>query len=295
MRFAVSATRFDELAALLAHAHSFRDGWVPLAGDVPSGFDTAQPPEAPQLPLALSAAQPGLSEARQDLERLLALEPPVEVLDSGSSRYPTRLRALHGRPQLLFVQGEWKEPELAPLAIVGSRRAPTESLADARTVAAEAAAAGHTIVSGLAAGVDAAAHEGALDADGRTVAVMGTGLGRVYPSANRDLADRISATGALVSQFPPFSAPSKTTFPARNALIAALSDVSLVVEMSERSGTRIELNCALAQGKTVLLWHRCLGHHDWAQELAAHPQVAFARSITDVLDQLGRSERREHR
>jgi DNA processing protein len=115
---------------------------------------------------------------------------------------------------------------------------------------------------------------------------MGTGLGKVFPSQHRALAKRIARQGALVTQFPPRYPPSKTTFPARNALIAGLSDVSLLIELKEHSGTRIEADCALAQGKRVLLWAPTLETHAWAQRFAENPQVAFVGNPDEVLAEL---------
>ncbi len=142
------------------------------------------------------------------------------------------------------------------------------------------------IVSGLAAGIDAAGHRGALEGGGETIAVMGTGLGQVFPREHRMLAEQIASQGALVTQFPPMYPPTKTTFPARNVLIAGLSDVSLLVEMNEHSGTRIEADCALAQGKRVLLWAPELKSQGWALRFADLPGVSFVDTAEDVLAEL---------
>jgi DNA processing protein len=119
---------------------------------------------------------------------------------------------------------------------------------------------------------------------------MGTGLGKVFPDENRGLAKRIATAGALVSQFPPGYGPTKTTFPARNTLIAGLSAVSLVIEMKEHSGTRIELDSALAQSKPVLLWEPILGERHWARDLTEHPLVRFVSTSEEVVEALVSSE-----
>jgi DNA processing protein len=115
---------------------------------------------------------------------------------------------------------------------------------------------------------------------------MGTGLGRVFPQEHRMLAEQIARQGALLTQFPPMYPPTKTTFPARNVLIAALSDVSLLIEMNEHSGTRIEADCALAQGKRVLLWAPELESQAWARRFAEQPRVIFVETADDVLAEL---------
>jgi DNA processing protein len=275
----------DQIAALLVAGREHRDAWLPLRGTRNSGFKIPGK-SAGLVESAVLTADVGLQdEARREIQDLLS-DSEVRVIPAVSPNYPTRLRDLDGRPALLFVQGSLMEPLLPPLAIVGSRNASRAGLRGAREVARAAAAAGHEIISGLAAGIDSSGHQGALDGGGRTIAVMGTGLGRVFPGENRVLAETIAQNGALVTQFPPTYPPTKTTFPARNALIAALSDVSLLIEMNENSGTRIEANCAIAQGKRVLLWAPTLEPNAWARRFADQPHVAFVETPDDVLSEL---------
>ena len=139
----------------------------------------------------------------------------------------------------------------------------------AREVAATLADTGTTIVSGLARGVDTAAHRGALDASGHTTAVIGTGIDVVFPPENQSLIEQIVRRGAVVSQFPPGLRPSKTSFPVRNAVIAGLSSASVVIEAEELSGTRIEMDYSLEFNRPVLLWAPVLGKRPWARRLAA--------------------------
>jgi DNA processing protein len=281
----VNTSALDEIAALLEAGRAFRDGWLPLRGNVRSGFEVpARSLEVAEL--FTESTDHALHNALLNQIQLLLSDSTVKILSASSLDYPSRLRNVDGRPALLFVKGNLSEPAKSPLAIVGSRRASVEGLRVARQIAAVVAEAGHTIVSGLAAGVDSAGHLGALDAGGVTVAVMGTGLGVVFPIQNQGLAKRISQRGAIVSQFPPMQPPSKTTFPARNALIAALSDVSLLIESEENSGTRIEANCALAQGKRVLLWAPTLGDQAWARDFSTDAQVTFVSTVTEILTEL---------
>ena len=153
----------------------------------------------------------------------------------------------------LRARGRWPPPPGPRVAIVGSRRPSTYGEFVAEQLASELAAAGVVVISGLAAGIDAAAHRGALNGGGVTVAVMGTGVDVVYPAGHRGLADEIVAGGgALVSQFPDGSAPRRHNFPARNLTMAALSDVVVVVEAALGSGALITAEAALELGKEVL-------------------------------------------
>ena len=215
----------------------------------------------------------------------------VRLVSLDDADYPARLRSIEFPPRHLWVIGDLVEAARAPLAIVGSRTASDQGIAAAFDVAAALAQRGHSIVSGLARGVDAAAHRGALSANGHTIAVVGTGADCVYPAENRELRDEIVRHGAIVSQFPLGHGPSKTTFPARNAVIAGISAASLLIEMSERSGTRIEAELTLEQAKPVLLWAPLLAHAPWAQRFADHPLVRFVESVDEVTAVLDRCVR----
>jgi DNA processing protein len=205
-----------------------------------------------------SGLAPGVRDAlRHDCEAAVAddmrwLEQPrnhlLPITDPG---YPSRLRLLPNPPPVLFLHGDPDLLELPQLAIVGSRSPSTGGRRTARDFSADLAAAGLVICSGLAAGIDAAAHEGALDADGLTVAVTGTGLDRVYPAANRELAHRIAGNGLLVSEFPTGTPPLAANFPRRNRIIAGLSLGTLVVEAALHSGSLITARLATECGREV--------------------------------------------
>ena len=153
----------------------------------------------------------------------------------------------------LHARGRWPPPAGPRAAIVGSRRPSPYGEAVAEQLASDLAAAGVVVISGLALGVDAAAHRGALNGGGTTVAVMGTGVDLIYPAANSVLAeDILAAGGALVSQFPDGSLPRRQHFPARNLTIAALSDVVIVVEAAPGSGALITAEAALELGRDVM-------------------------------------------
>ena len=174
------------------------------------------------------------------------------VITLNDSAYPLLLRELPDAPPLLFVQGSVEMLASVQLAMVGSRNPTTVGSETARDFARHLAGAGVTITSGLALGIDAASHRGALDAGGQTIAVMGTGVDRIYPAAHRDLAHAIVAGGgALVSEYPPGTPPLPGNFPRRNRIISGLSLGTLVVEAARQSGSLITARLAGEQGREV--------------------------------------------
>ena len=175
----------------------------------------------------------------------------IETVDFEHPHYPDALKSIADPPPVLFVQGDLHclgEPQVA---IVGARRATPQGLRVAEEFATQLVEVGLTITSGLAFGIDGAAHRGALGAGGQTLAVLGNGLDTVYPPSNRKLADAIRTTGLLVSEYPPGTPPRRHHFPARNRLISGLSMGVIIVEAGERSGSLITARSALEQGREV--------------------------------------------
>ena len=176
----------------------------------------------------------------------------VQLIGCDGERYPPLLGQVESAPVALYLLGEADALLSAQLAIVGSRNPTPGGARNARDFAEFLARAGLTITSGLALGIDSSAHEGALAAQGRTVAVLGCGLDQVYPPENRELAARIVAQGgALISEFPPGTAPRRENFPRRNRLISGLSLGTLVVEAARQSGSLITARLATEQGREV--------------------------------------------
>lgn len=169
----------------------------------------------------------------------------------GDAEYPVALRPIDLPPPFLVVRGEITREDALAMAVVGSRRATAYGLRMAERLGADLAARGVTVVSGLARGVDTAAHRGALGAGGRTVAVLGSGVDVVYPPENRQLAAEVVAAGAVVSQFPMGTAPLPQHFPARNRVIAGLTLGTVIVEATDRSGALITARCAGELGREV--------------------------------------------
>jgi len=208
--------------------------------------------ESLRLPPELAAAIVGAVDgSRALLGRLAAAG--VDPITAEDDAYPARLRGIELPPPVLFVDGDpgVLESDRA-VAVVGTRRPTDDGRSTASRIAAALAAAGATVVSGLAVGIDGTAHAGALLAEGATVAVLGSGHSRLYPPAHAHLAREIVRTGgAVVAEVPPDAEPRPAGFPRRNRIIAALADATVVVEAGERSGALITASWAMEQGRAV--------------------------------------------
>jgi DNA processing protein len=205
----------------------------------------------------------------------------------GDASYPANLREISTPPTRLYVRGALRDVDALAVAIVGSRAATSYGLAAAERLAAELAARGITVVSGLARGIDSAAHRGALRAGGRTIAVLGSGVDVIYPPENRRLAREVESHGAVLSQFAPGTRPLAGHFPARNRVIAGLSLGVVVVEAAERSGSLITAGLAGELGREVMA---VPGPVTSAQSVGAHRLIqdgaALVTSGEDVIGQL---------
>ncbi len=230
------------------------------------------------------------NQDRAGIERDLRwLEAPGRMLlTAHDPRFPPQLAAIPGSPPALFVWGNPAVLADPQVAIVGSRRATAAGRETAFEFGARLAATGLAITSGLAVGIDAAAHRGALQAGGVTIAVCGTGLDRVYPSEHQALAEQIAASGALVSEFPTGTPPHAHNFPRRNRLMSGLARGVLVIEAAARSGSLITARLAGEQGRDVMAVpgsiHNVLarGCHRLIKDGAA-----LVETVEDVLETLG--------
>ena len=282
--------RLAETAALVALLRRSRGGWSAIAEAVEDA-GTART----LLDAARDGDQTSLFDTEHDID-LRRISEEIEQWELDGTRlvsvldaeYPSNLRAVFDRPPLVFIHGNVTPSDARAVAIVGSRQASDDRLAQAATFATSLADAGFTIISGLAEGVDGAAHRAALSAGGRTVAVIGTGIRRSYPAAHAELQAQIAREGAVLSQFWPDQPPTRQTFPMRNAVISGLSLGTIVIEASERSGTRIQTRFALAHHRPVFLL-RHLTIQAWASELAAQPGVYVVDAPGDVAAILDRS------
>jgi len=204
----------------------------------------------------------------------------VSILDP---EYPARLRGIQQAPPVLFTLGAIAVNDVG-VSVVGSREASAQGIAMADELAREFVARKLTVISGLARGIDTAAHWATLDAGGRTVAVIGTGINRVYPAENRGLQEEIAARGLVLSQFWPDAPPQKQNFLMRNATMSGYGLATMVVEAGEHSGARTQARLAVEHGRQVILTDQVVVRNQWAQALLGRPGVHLCSSVNSVLD-----------
>jgi DNA processing protein len=232
------------------------------------------------------AAEDLRARARADLDRWSAQGMQLAtVLDPA---YPPNLRAVHDRPPMVFVKGTLTPEDAKSVAVVGARNATAAGVKRAEAIARHLADSGYTVISGLAAGIDTAAHTAALDKRSRTVAVIGTGLARTYPPENHALQRRIAIQGAVVSQFWPNSPPSRRSFPMRNAVMSGIALATIVVEASHTSGARMQSRLALAQGRPVFLLDELVERQAWARDYSTRPGTHVVNDPADITTALER-------
>jgi DNA processing protein len=239
------------------------------------------------------AAGPALEmeqHARTDAQRALraARDLGIEPVAWFDPRYPALLNCIPDPPPVLWVLGDIEVIGRPAVAVIGSRAATTYALDVGARLAAELASRNIVVTSGLARGVDSSAHRGCLEAGGATIAVLGSGLDRIYPAEHEELASAIAGTGALVSELGPGGAPLPEHFPLRNRIISGLSLAVVVVEANERSGSLITARCAMEQGRDVMavpgsvLSGRNRGSHSLLKDGAK-----FVETADDILEELG--------
>lgn len=263
--------RFSEESFLLAPAYIDHTPWVALSrvkglGCVgfkklaahfadPTAALSARPAELKNVPGLDKDAIEGLlgfsewAEAEAEIRR--AREAGVRIVPFIDPCYPARLRAIADPPPLLYIKGEISAADEKAVAIVGSRSASDYGRKVARNICRGLASLGFTVVSGMARGIDGAAHESALDGGGRTIAVLGSGVDRIYPPEHEGLSERIARQGAVISELPLGARPVAFNFPARNRLISGLSLGVVVVEATEKSGSLITAAHALEQNREI--------------------------------------------
>jgi len=239
----------------------------------------------PKIAARIVAAK---DEIDAEAELRLAAAHGIDVLTEAGDDYPRPLRQIHDPPGVLFRRGQSLPQDELAVAIVGTRHATRYGLAQAERLAGSLARTGFTVVSGLARGIDAAAHRGAMAAGGRTIAVLASGLLNIYPPEHGQLADEVAANGYLISESPPRMVPLSGAFPQRNRVISGLTVGTIVVEAPDRSGALITARHAYEQGREVFA---VPGPVDSRMSRGCHALIRdgakLVESIDDVLAELG--------
>lgn len=237
-----------------------------------------------------------LAQSLATAQRTVAVEPELarceqhglNILECSTADYPLRLQEIPDPPPVLFCRGELNTSDSMAIAIVGTRHATGYGIRQSERLARGLAQAGFTIVSGLARGIDAAAHRAALEAGGRTVAVLGSGLLNLYPSEHADLSLQIADQGAVVSEYPTLQPPRSGSFPQRNRIVTGLSLGVIVIEAGDRSGAMISARHAAEQGRDVFA---VPGPVDSSMSSGCHQLIRdgaiLVTSVDDVLEGLG--------
>lgn len=267
------------IAALLKRCGSSREAWSATA----VGLD--------DLPELKGFVERLLDERRRidpqrEWQRLQQLN--INCLSLNSPDYPPLLKQISQPPPLIYCRGEWREYDNLAVAIVGSRRCTFYGKEVASRLAGDLAAAGFTVVSGMALGIDTAAHDGALEAKGRSIAVLGCSVERCYPAANRDLMARIIKNGAVMSEFPLDTPPLPQHFPRRNRIISGLALGTVVVEASQKSGALITAFCALDQNREVFAVPGNIGSpYSRGSHRLLKEGARLVETAEDIIEELG--------
>jgi len=277
--------RFEEHAALVALLRAQPDGlsWPEIAAELLETGSAAEvwDHHAPAPALISLPDEITPDSVAEDLRSWQARG--YRLLSILDDDYPVRLRGVQQAPPVIFTRGSVIADDQA-VSVVGSREASAGGLAMAADVARALAARRMTVIAGLARGIDTAAHRATLDAGGRTVAVIGTGIGRVYPAENRELQEEIADRGLVLSQFWPDAPPQKHTFLMRNATMSGYGLATVVIEAGETSGARAQARMAVEHGRQVILADQVVARNEWAQQLVGRPGVHTADSVDDVVD-----------
>lgn len=274
--------RLDETAALLTLLRTRRRGvsWGSIAAEVAAaGSAIALLGQTDDGLFAVPADNAALDAARTEVaDWQTSAYRYVTVLDDA---YPARLRDIRESPPFLFYVGSIRATDDG-VSVVGSRDASSEALEFAADVARFLVSEGLSVVSGLAAGIDTAAHRAALDAGGRTVAFLGTGITRSYPASNAELQRRVGERGLVLSQFFPDAPPTKQSFPMRNAAMSGYGLATVVVEAGEYSGARIQARLAGEHGRPVILTQRVVDSTIWGRELSGALNVQVVKTLGEL-------------
>ncbi len=266
-------------AALDRSFDSLADAWTASKGAlIASGVDSR----------AASAVVSGRADIDSDAELDRLKKAGIKAVTVRDDGYPPRLKQIHARPPMLLVRGDLLPEDERSVAVVGTRKASGYGRQVAAALAGDLARAGVTVVSGLALGIDGVAHDASLEAGGRTIAILGSGLDVMYPRAHKDLAERVAESGALISEFPLGMAPLAGHFPRRNRIISGMSLGTLVVEAGERSGALITSSLALEQNREVFAVPGNIFDPQYraTNNLIKRSGAKLVTSVEDILEEL---------
>ena len=266
----------------------------------PSGLDDLWQGIVTEKSAAAKRSVPVLRRGLRHPESLVQrVDSELEAAQSAGARlttvmedgYPANLRLIPNLPPFLFYTGELREEDARSVAVVGTRKATDKGLDRAADMSRMLAERTVTVISGLARGIDTAAHRAALVAGGRTIAVLGTGITRRYPAENAELAEEIAASGALVSQFWPTRPPGKDTFPRRNVVTSGISQGTVVIEASSTSGAKMQARLAIERGKKVFLLRSLVTSQPWACDYVQRRGAIEVADVDEVVARLAPTAR----
>lgn len=280
----VYTSSLEEQAALLDLLRTRPQGknWVDLTADVRYYGGPREALEALE-PDSLFPSPERQADADKALADVTAWrDSGLNFLTIVDDRYPGSVRDIHQAPPFLFAQGQLIPGDVG-VSVVGSREVSPQGLKMAASVATALVGLHVSVISGLAKGVDAAAHRAALSAGGRPVGVIATGIRRQYPAENKELQGSVSDAGLLISQFLPDAPPQKHNFLMRNATMSGYGIATVVIEAGEHSGARAQARMAVEHGRPVILTDAVLARNDWAKALVGRPGVHIASSTADVV------------
>jgi DNA processing protein len=289
---ALCAIRIDQESVdwrLIARESQFAGGLDALwEGKVQEHSATA---EASQKVLRRGIRNPKELFERVDAEVDAAAKTGAYLVTVLDDAYPANLRLIPNLPPFLFLRGETFDEDVRSVAVVGTREASEAGIRRAQRMSRLLAERGVTVISGLARGIDTAAHRAAIESGGRTIAVLGTGITKCYPAENRELAEEITEHGALVSQFWPTRSPGKDTFPRRNVVTSGLSQGTVVIEASSTSGAKMQARLALEHGKKVFLVQSLVTDQNWAKTYVAKRGAIEVGEVEEVIRHLASPEK----
>jgi DNA processing protein len=289
---ALCAVRIDGSSVdwnLIARQAQFEDGLDSLwAGKISE--KSAQATEAQPM-LRAGIRRPEALFERVDQELAAAETIGARLVTVLDDDYPANLRLVPDLPPFLFVRGQLLGDDVRSVAVVGTRDATELGLGRAMKMSRLLVQHRVTVVSGLARGIDSAAHRSAIDSGGRTIAVLGTGITKCYPPENGDLAEEIVSHGALVSQFWPTRSQGRDTFPRRNHVTSGISQGTVVIEASSTSGAKMQARLALEHGKKVFLVKSLVTDQSWARGYVQKRGAIEVDDVDDVIRRLASPER----